>query len=483
MNKKSILFAIAFMGSTLAAIAQNVTVLHMKDGTTRRYVNGVKEKTTINFFEFAPMNTLTPDYTATYGNGHRVNWNVNQVWHDPSKYVVGILWEDNIPANYQPKRGVCFGTKPGLTVDDCEMKGYCTYTYTVDSSTELSYMVIGKANGVSFSHSPVGEIRTDSLHNCIITFLEAGNTYYYRTFAEGKVLAGKDTSTVVFYGQERSFRVPYLIEDNGFDPWNQGFQGSLEAWNAWKEKFLPNYGYNRSLCDQAFNLWTPSEEIRKEIEANTEVVQFDNGVVNKMNKIHDAFYPWLTSRETVRNPIDDEYAMTVSKTKEYNYSDSVAVAEFIKVTDVDAKWGLPKNQYGLFTPRYTAMNQFVSFWAPDVVPGVPYKLRITFAPETRFEQNDSTIYTISPFLPTLVRLTLGEKVIINPANPRNNYYEVSGTDVTVIEVDSCISESGFGAAEIKIETRVNSAQLRNKLNNRILRISEVRFIPYKNEEN
>ena len=35
MKTKSILFAIALMGSMTCSLAQDVTILHMKDGTTR----------------------------------------------------------------------------------------------------------------------------------------------------------------------------------------------------------------------------------------------------------------------------------------------------------------------------------------------------------------------------------------------------------------------------------------------------------------
>ena len=61
MKKIIAIITVAFMSCYAGALAQDVIVLHMKDGTTRRYVNGVKERTDINFYKHAPTTTYTPD--------------------------------------------------------------------------------------------------------------------------------------------------------------------------------------------------------------------------------------------------------------------------------------------------------------------------------------------------------------------------------------------------------------------------------------
>ena len=53
-KKNSILLAIALTCS-IAASAQDVIVLHMKDGTTRRFPNGQRETTHISFYDYVPM--------------------------------------------------------------------------------------------------------------------------------------------------------------------------------------------------------------------------------------------------------------------------------------------------------------------------------------------------------------------------------------------------------------------------------------------
>ena len=43
MKTRTILLIIAFMGCFTDVVAQDVTILHMKDGTTKRYTNGEKD--------------------------------------------------------------------------------------------------------------------------------------------------------------------------------------------------------------------------------------------------------------------------------------------------------------------------------------------------------------------------------------------------------------------------------------------------------
>ena len=53
MKKNSILLAILLLCS-IVATAQDAIVLHMKDGTTRRFPNGQRETTHIRFYDYVP---------------------------------------------------------------------------------------------------------------------------------------------------------------------------------------------------------------------------------------------------------------------------------------------------------------------------------------------------------------------------------------------------------------------------------------------
>ena len=54
----TLILAAMLTGSVLTAWAQDVTVLHMKDGTTRRYSNGNMYTTSMKFWQFTPERHL-----------------------------------------------------------------------------------------------------------------------------------------------------------------------------------------------------------------------------------------------------------------------------------------------------------------------------------------------------------------------------------------------------------------------------------------
>ena len=83
MKKRIFLLSAALVACTLGAIAQDVTILHMKDGTQRRHTNGVKGTTQIQFFEFAPEEQAKTigHVTTSFYNDYSYQWPVTAVWH------------------------------------------------------------------------------------------------------------------------------------------------------------------------------------------------------------------------------------------------------------------------------------------------------------------------------------------------------------------------------------------------------------------
>ena len=315
MKTRTILLIIAFMGCFTDVVAQDVTILHMKDGKTKRYTNGVKGATSIQFFDYAPAKTYAPDYTSKHENDYVAEWNVNQVCQIDGEYVVGLFWEDNVPSNFKAISGVLFGTAPGLTLDNCQEKQYATDAYvqyrysgylSVVTDEHTHYMWIGnkikKPMSMSFDEQRFESY--DTIANFIRTPLEVDHTYYYRTFSEGKALVGGEEQTVVFYGEERSFRVPRIMADFAYYPYPCATDKALATFAAahlpdsiavptWKQ------------WEPLWNLWRATDEGKNyDFSADITTEKFDDGTGYRLNRIPDEFYTWIANREIVIDPFD-----------------------------------------------------------------------------------------------------------------------------------------------------------------------------------
>ena len=316
MKTRTKLLIIAIMGCFASAAAQDVTILHMKDGTTKRYTNGAKGATSIQFFDYAPAKTYAPDYTSKHENDYVAEWNVNQVCQIDGEYVVGLFWEDNLPSNFKANHGVLFGTTPGLTLDNCQEKMYTTDARVQYRSSygDLSYVInehahymwIGSKIKRSMCMNIDGRnfISSDTIANFIRTPLEIDHTYYYRTFSEGKALVGGEEQTVVFYGDERSFRVPRIMADFAYYPYPRATDEALAAFAAahlpdtiavptWKQ------------WEPLWNLWRATDEGKNyDLSADITTENFDDGTGYRLNRIPDEFYTWIANREIVIDPFD-----------------------------------------------------------------------------------------------------------------------------------------------------------------------------------
>ena len=491
MNTKNIILTAVFMACGIGATAQDVTVLHMKNGTTKRYTNGVKNYTSIAFYEYALTNTYQTGFSQYYGNGYTTTLDVNQVHQIHGEYVVGLLWEDNIPANFNPVCGICFGTKPGLSVENCEEKAYSINTaarsegYTYDFSTftnsNTHYMWIGGEKDIYLSFI-IGQrtvVTPDTTVNFIKTALQKGQTYYYRTFAEGQVLEGGQQKTVVFYGDEHSFRVPRVMND--FDYYSYP-QGTKEAITAFATAHFPE-GTPIPTWQQLEPLWnkwrTTDEGKSIDLSADITSEQFDNGTGYRLNRIPDEFYTWMTNREIVIDPFD---WADINKVKDYYYNDSIYLAEGYFITDVDAKWGVPGGKYTRFLPTTATTNYRVTYRSNEAVPGVRYKLQFNFAPETADAYPGS-------LLPTKVRIyassgshsgTHEDVLTLDPETGKKSFIIVPATETTSFIVDSYLMD-GFGA-DLIFETSTSNVDMRKELYNRILRVAEIQLIPMKDEQ-
>ena len=485
MKTRTILLIIAFMGCFTDVVAQDVTILHMKDGTTKRYTNGAKGSTSIQFFDYAPAKTYAPDYTSKHENDYVAEWNVNQVCRIDGEYVVGLFWEDNVPSNFKANHGVLFGTTPGLTLDNCQEKQYAESKYVrfknssgslfIVANEHTHYMWIGNKIKSPMLMS-IDEQRFesyDTIANFIRTPLEIDHTYYYRTFSEGKALVGGEEQTVVFYGEERSFRVPRIMADYVYYPYLRATDKALATFAAahlpdsiavptWKQ------------WEPLWNLWRATDEGKNyDLSADITTEEFDDGTGYRLNRIPDEFYTWIANREIVIDPFN---VAEITRGFDSTIKDSVNIANPNYIENVDEKWGVPGGKYVRFEPVIFTVNYSVNYRNDEVVPGVRYKLQLNFAPET---DEESEVY----MLPTKLRVysISGDKSdeIDLPGKEAKGGVTIPTTESTTIEMDN-FSTTAVGL-DLRYQTAVSNAEIRRGQFNRILRIAEMRLTPMPDE--
>ncbi len=466
--KKTMILALVMIGCVLTAMAQNVAVLHMKDGTTRRFTNGVKEKTMMEFFEYVPHDNLpSATNTTEHANGYTCQWDVTQATHEGGKYSVTIIWEDLLPEGFQPRYGLCFGTQPGITVDHCDKVQYCyqNVDYLVEHP-DFHFIFIGQRNpNLQWTDSNGQEQRlyipdVEFWFDYIDTELQPGQTYYYRTFAEGQADDNGELKTTNMYGPEKSFRVPRVMADFGY---GSTPIPSDEAVAAFASHFPE--GVTAPTWQELETLWylwrASGEGMKVDLTAETTTEQFDDGTGYQLNRIPDEFYTWMTQREVVIDAFDGLEGIKYY----YNGGDTIFYATAERITGVDS---IPGGKYMRFTPVEN-YNPFVTYHSSEVVPGVKYKFVVNFAPETlpTATANDS--------LPTHLRITnvSNKKTIVgNPIVPATQMSTYENNDFS----------TNVMGVRLEIETRVTNSEVKNNLYNRIMRIAEMRLTPIKEEE-
>ncbi|UKK53224.1 hypothetical protein [Prevotella sp. E2-28] len=495
--KRIYILIVALVGCMLTVTAQDVTILHMKDGTQRRYINGLKNATTVDFYEVTPsgqdVGSGTDGAVTSHDNGYTQKWDVTHVWYDGGQYSVVIVWSNDMPKNFQARHGICFGTELGLTTDHCDTLLYFTdtevrfqgdYSPKRDghfeggnfwnvwaSSLNLNYVYVGpKANSYyKTAYLQNNQYRGDftfrpSQFNEIRLSLQYGQTYYYRTFAEGQVEENGQLKNKIFYGEEKSFRVPLVMADAAYYP-DPEDAGSEEAIAAFASHFpdsvnAPTWKQMSSL----WKIWRKTDEGKAfDLMAHVTSKKFDDGTGYRLNYIPDAFYNWMVSREILIDPFD---VAEISRVYDTTLRDTIETIEPERITDVDAKWGVPGGKYIRFMPSVSTMNHSVNYRHSEVVPGVRYKLQINFAPET------DEYATFSVLLPTKVDITdvKANKLIVTKQ-------EIPATKVTTLEFDD-FSTTNMGL-DLRIDTRVTNVERRRETHNRIMRIAEIRLIPVK----
>lgn len=302
----------------------------------------------------------------------------------------------------------------------------------------------------------------DEGNNRLITPLELGQTYYYRTFAECQVEQNGQQDTTVMYGTERSFKVPRLMADFGYA---NPVRFSFEAVDAFAEHFPegvtpPTWEQMESL----WNLWLATEEA-KQIDLSPYISSetFDDGVGYCITRIPDEFYTWMINREIVIDPMDGIFEVSTFENYVTLLAEPTVKPQW--VSNVDASWGVPNNRYVRFEPQKTTVNHSVTYRSDEVVAGVPYDVIIVFAPETVESSQISTKIDVNAY-------AVGSQ----SSKQLASQLEVPADETTIIQLAKNYRITSMGM-DLIIKTNVSSAEIRRNRFNRIMRIAEIRLIP------
>ena len=148
-----------------------------------------------------------------------------------------------------------------------------------------------------------------------------------------------------------------------------------------------------------------------------------------------------------------------------SFSGDEPSATYQRVSDVDAQWGIPNNNYVCFEPTSTTINVYALFHSDKVEPGMRYRLQVVFAPETREDKG---------LLPCKVNIDVQDGSN-NSIKSLTAGFPASATEVTTFEADTVeMSQKDF---YLKIETSTSNSEIRGKKFNRVFRIAEIRLIP------
>lgn len=465
-NKRFLLILVALVAGLLSATAQDRTVIQKKNGGKIILTNGVKYSSYIGFWEHRP-NADTISFTTTHNNNYTATWEVSAVEHRDGQYGVGIYWRNNVPSAFNPRYGVCFGTKPGLSVEQCDTVVY--YSNVLMNEHRLGidecYMLIGELMLTKLDTKDgktIGFIYSgDLVNNRIPVALLPGQTYYYRTFTLADIKENYEDKTVCFYDKERSFRVPSVMADAGYAPEPIP---SEEAIQAFAQQYFK--GYNAPTWAQLrtlWNLWRASDEGKKtDISDIIISKEFDDGTGYQITSMPDAFYTWMANREVVidaiKNFVDVNKIVNVQ-------GDSILVANWEQITDVAS---VPGGKYMRFTP--TGQGDITVIYASqEVVAGVAYKLIVNFAPETL---STATEQDKLPTVVDIMWLSGKKKGYID------DLVDVPATKASQIEIP--VTPTGMGI-QLEIKTDVLTSDVIENLQNRILRIAEIRMVPVKKD--
>ena len=402
------------------SIAQDMTVVHLKDGSQLKFPNGQAGETVISFWA---NTSLEQD-------------KVGQVYYSLLKknedYIAKIDWYSYYFPTIKSDVVLCIGMAKNPTVETANVivpvtNAYDKYSYTVELGDDYP--------------------------------LEKGQTYYFRIVSRTPYLQGGEQQTAYVYGRENSFRVPLLMGESGMIPAalaaSEAIYPNSEAWAAFNQQYFPEISEQRLWAlPRLWMEWIADHQAEVTVSSDK---TFDDGVLHLVGTIPKSFYTWMTNREIVIN--SPEYIKSITN----GQLDTL-------VTNVDEKWQIPGNSYMQFGPQKSTSNATVTYDVSEAIPGINYKMQIVFAPETIADPNEDT----NSFKPTKLRID-GSTVDANNQSTsgsldNNENHIVQATEVTTLTFDNVINLTD-------VVIKMNMLARESAQYKRIIRLAEIRLIP------
>lgn len=439
--KRNIIFVLLALMSAVQAVAQDVTIVHLKDGSILRFPNGMFYQTMVSFLE------NTPEEVAKLIKYVRVE---PETYRDNGEYAILLKVATNSSFRGRTIPSLCISTHPQPTLVNCDMvveleKNYSDYYVLLGAVTLLNNQ------------------RWDNIRNrenaSIVDFpLQKGQTYYCRYAMRIPYQQGGQQHEITAYASEDfEFRVPLLMADSGLLPEElcaaDVTYPSASAWQTFCQQHFPQA--TEAVPDFLTRSWMTWIADHKQEFTDTEDHVFDDGVLHLVSAIPETFYEWLITREIVLNRPDQ--VTIIEKGSLYQL-----------VTDVDASWGVPGNSYMEFHPETATSNTVVTFDLSELLPDMNYTVEVTFAPETLVENTEENARV---FQTTKLRVysLLGNDL----TRLGESQYEIPATEVTRLTFDDISNITGL-SVQVSVLARESTRF------SRILRIAEIRLKPASN---
>lgn len=538
MKRNIITTVLLACAAALTTQAQEVLLVRMKDGTTARFSNGI-DAGTVRFWgapEGKDLPQLAPTDFAEASAGEQpalgTDWHVADYCHRGGQYAVAIAWRSSLmPAS--AKYAVCVGSEPGVNVENAdtvfglETTGRRWEFGQADDMTpslqallpgqgEVNYLLLGQRDQYGSWHGTYIDLEEDNgpQERCWADCpLLHGKTYYYRvaTQVTGRPNAeqaqrGAEEQHWYFYGPEQHFRVPNLAGDDGYEA--GGIYFSSDAWKKFCEHFPEGQTLPEHVIATLRAQWEAALETSPYDLAKATDITYDDGVVHLLPEVPEAFWTWMSTREIIVGAEQKEMygsQLTANNMTGEFFPDT----EFQVVANADPAWNFPGNSYLLASPlsydwqKTPNLNPALLFDLSQAVPGVRYRLTVTFAPETRFTPDAEGNYAPADsvhLLPTYVQMTaftpstpnISSAVVtpwgyatraFNLQNPNplaeetTSRFIVSATEPRVVEM----GEVNLVGTYLKIYSNASNLSIRTGRYNNELRVAEVRLTPITGE--
>ena len=447
--------AVACLGIMQAQDSEpDVLTIHFKNGMKQEFPSGARQKTSVFFWgeedgaqiDGIDVETSFQDEDSDWGV---LDWGYNAT---TKEYGVVIKYEPKgIPMNYRTL--LFFGKTPGLS-------RYQSDNYI--SRSDMLPMLIRIGNVTDWQVGTDRDYKSFSNFTSVFP-LEYGCTYYYRPAIMIEYEHEGEPWLTFYYGKEEHFRIPLLMRDTDILPQCFAADGvTFPAAEAWEQfNALHFEGVQAPSVEQEgawWQQWLQTDEGKANVPDNVTDHVFDDGTIHLVEQIPEAFYTWLVGCESVINrPHQLEIRLFANDKDEM-----VPIVTCTEVDNVDPAWGLPGNSYLAIEPTNSSAQSAVTCY-PVIIPGQTYKLKLTLAPETRYENTEENA---TYFLPTKLRISTGSTVL-------EKEVAVPATETTVVECEF----KAKAEYNVQIDTRVSASQMRNGIYNRIFRLSELRLTP------